>query len=107
MMKDLLRVSPGKMLNTYLANIHFQPISAFLKGFSRNCRLSLLFRDRLFEIMRKTFTLFVTLFISVVGYTQVNGTAKGKVLDTLAKQNLTDATVSVLIQKIPRLSLLQ
>jgi len=46
--------------------------------------------------MRKTLTLILALVLVSIGYAQVNGTVKGKVLDTLAKQSLADATVSVL-----------
>jgi len=49
--------------------------------------------------MRQTFTLLFTLFLGYTGFAQVNGTVKGKVLDTLAKQNLADATVTVLNPK--------
>src|SRR5215510_4448065 len=48
--------------------------------------------------MRKTFTLILTLFIAAAGFSQ-NGTVKGKVSDTLAKQNLADATVTVMNPK--------
>ena len=49
--------------------------------------------------MRQTFTLFLALVIAYSGFAQVNGAVKGKVSDTLAKQNLADATVSVLNPK--------
>ena len=49
--------------------------------------------------MRQTFTLFLALIVAIVGFGQVNGTVKGKVLDSLAKQNLSDATVSILNPK--------
>ncbi len=49
--------------------------------------------------MRQTFTLFLAIILGYTGFSQVNGTVKGKVLDTLAKQNLADATVSILNPK--------
>ncbi|HYJ37983.1 MAG TPA: carboxypeptidase-like regulatory domain-containing protein, partial [Chitinophagaceae bacterium] len=53
----------------------------------------------LYEIMQKTFTLFLAILLASTGFSQVNGTVKGKVLDTLAKQSLSDATVTVLNPK--------
>ena len=49
--------------------------------------------------MQKIFTLFFGLALAITGFAQVNGTVKGKVRDTLAKQNLADATVTVLNPK--------
>jgi hypothetical protein len=49
--------------------------------------------------MRKTFTLILALIVVITGFAQVNGTVKGKVVDSLAKQNLSEATVTVLHSK--------
>jgi hypothetical protein len=48
--------------------------------------------------MRQIFTLFVTIVLAYTGFSQ-SGTVKGKVSDTLARQNLADATVSILNPK--------
>jgi hypothetical protein len=49
--------------------------------------------------MLKLFTLFISIILAGQAFTQVNGTVKGKVSDSTAKQTLADATVSVLNSK--------
>src|SRR5687767_12224971 len=49
--------------------------------------------------MRQIFTLLILHLLTFSAISQVNGTVKGKLLDTLAKQSLADATVSVLQSK--------
>ena len=94
MMKASLRACRKKMSNTCLANYTVKG-----EGFLKNHRLSFIVHDRSYEIMRKTFTLLVALIVVIAGFAQVNGTVKGKVVDSLAKQNLSEATVTVLHTK--------
>src|SRR3954469_7050063 len=49
--------------------------------------------------MLKFFTLFISITLAGHAFTQVNGSVKGKVTDSSARQNLADATVSVLNPK--------
>ncbi|MBC7589397.1 MAG: hypothetical protein H7178_13685, partial [Chitinophagaceae bacterium] len=44
----------------------------------------------------KFFYLIVLLFLSATAFAQTNGTLKGKLMDTLSKQSLKDASITIL-----------